>query len=35
MERLGMRYRGIEYWYEQDVATYEITAEEWRGALKS
>ncbi|HVJ54908.1 MAG TPA: GNAT family N-acetyltransferase [Aliidongia sp.] len=33
MERLGMRYRGIEYWYEQDVATYEITVEEWRAGL--
>ena len=31
MERLGMRYRGIEQWYDQDLATYEITAAEWRG----
>jgi RimJ/RimL family protein N-acetyltransferase len=30
MERLGMRYRGIEHWYELDLATYEINAAEWR-----
>jgi RimJ/RimL family protein N-acetyltransferase len=30
MERLSMRYRGIEHWYEMDLATYEITAGEWR-----
>ncbi|GGF00584.1 N-acetyltransferase [Aliidongia dinghuensis] len=30
MERLGMRYRGIERWYETDAATYEIGAAEWR-----
>jgi len=30
MKKLGMRYRGIEHWYDSDVATYEITAEEWR-----
>jgi RimJ/RimL family protein N-acetyltransferase len=30
MERLGMRYRGIEPWYGLDVATYEITVAEWR-----
>ncbi len=30
MERLGMRYRGIESWYDMDCATYEITAAEWR-----
>ena len=29
MERLGMRYRGIESWYDRDLATYEITAGEW------
>lgn len=32
MERLGMRYRGIEDWYARPVATYEITAETWRSA---
>lgn len=31
MLRLGMRYRGIERWYEHDCATYAITADEWRG----
>jgi len=30
MERLGMRFRGIEFWYDMDVATYAITADEWR-----
>jgi RimJ/RimL family protein N-acetyltransferase len=29
MKRLGMQYRGIESWYERDVATYGITSEEW------
>ena len=29
MERLGMRFRGIEHWYDMDVATYEITAADW------
>ncbi len=30
MERLGMRFRGIEFWYEMDVAAYAITADERR-----
>lgn len=30
MQRLGMRLRGIERWYEHDCATYAITADEWR-----
>jgi len=30
MERLGMRYRAIERWYDMDLATYEITAAAWR-----
>lgn len=29
MTRLGMRYRGIERWYERDTATYEITRTQW------
>ncbi|MBT9501758.1 MAG: GNAT family N-acetyltransferase [Burkholderiaceae bacterium] len=29
MERLGMRYRGVERWYESDCATYEMTRAEW------
>jgi len=29
MQRLGMRYCGIERWYESDTAVYEITREEW------
>jgi RimJ/RimL family protein N-acetyltransferase len=33
MERLGMRYRGIEPWYEMELATYEITVDEWRRPL--
>jgi hypothetical protein len=32
MEKLGMRYRGLEDWYSQKVATYAITAEEWHRA---
>jgi len=30
MERLDMRFRGIERWYDMDVATYDITAADWR-----
>jgi RimJ/RimL family protein N-acetyltransferase len=30
MKRLGMRYRGTEIWYEAEMTTYEITANEWR-----
>jgi RimJ/RimL family protein N-acetyltransferase len=29
MQRLGMRLRGIEQWYEQPLTTCEITAAEW------
>lgn len=29
MRKLGMRYRGIERWYEMELATYEITRDEW------
>lgn len=29
MLKLGMRFRGIEYWYAQKVATYEISADQW------
>jgi RimJ/RimL family protein N-acetyltransferase len=31
MERLGMRFRGIEHWYQREVATYAITEGEWAG----
>ena len=30
MKRLGMRHRGIETWYDVEMTTYEITANEWR-----
>lgn len=30
MQRLGMRYRGIEHWYEQDLLAYGIGEREWR-----
>ncbi|HEV8691043.1 MAG TPA: GNAT family N-acetyltransferase [Ideonella sp.] len=30
MQRLGMRYRGIERWYDMDAITYEMTQAEWR-----
>jgi RimJ/RimL family protein N-acetyltransferase len=29
MKKLGMRYRGIEPWYENELAVYEITQAEW------
>jgi RimJ/RimL family protein N-acetyltransferase len=29
MQRMGMRYRGLERWYDLD-AVYEITHEEWQ-----
>ena len=29
MQRLGMRYRGVERWYEMDTAVYEMTRDEW------
>lgn len=30
MQRLGMRYSGIERWYDMDCLAYEISAGEWR-----
>ncbi|WP_374567423.1 GNAT family N-acetyltransferase [Ideonella sp.] len=30
MQRLGMRYRGVERWYDMDTAVYEITDQEWQ-----
>ena len=30
MKRFGMRYRGIEIWYDAEMATSEITVDEWR-----
>ena len=30
MQRLGMRYRGVERWYDMDTAVYEITHAEWQ-----
>ena len=30
MERLGMRYRGLEEWYERPHAVFEMTRAEWR-----
>lgn len=33
MQRLGMRYRGIEPWYQMDCAVYEISANDWRAGL--
>jgi len=32
MLKLGMSYRGLEHWYAQQVATYDVTAEAWRNA---
>ena len=30
MRRLGMRLRGIEHWYEREVTTYAMSAQQWR-----
>ena len=30
MKRLAMRYRGIEIWYDKELATYETTSSEWQ-----
>jgi len=30
MVKLGMRFRGVEVWYAQKVATYGLTADQWR-----
>lgn len=32
MQRLGMRYRGEETWYDSPHAVYEMTRDEWRAA---
>ena len=29
MQRLGMRYRGLERWYDADMTTYETTRAQW------
>ncbi len=29
MKRLGMRFRGLEDWYEMPLATYQVSADEW------
>jgi RimJ/RimL family protein N-acetyltransferase len=29
MQRLGMRYKGVERWYESDCSVYEINREAW------
>jgi RimJ/RimL family protein N-acetyltransferase len=30
MERLGMRYRGLERWYGEPLATHAMSALDWR-----
>lgn len=30
MQRLGMRYRGVEHWNNMDTSVYEMTRDEWR-----
>ncbi|MEK8034587.1 GNAT family N-acetyltransferase [Ideonella sp. DXS29W] len=32
MQRLGMRYRGVEHWYDMDTSVYEMTAGDWQRA---
>jgi RimJ/RimL family protein N-acetyltransferase len=29
MKKLGMRYRGLETWYDRGMSTFEITRDEW------
>jgi RimJ/RimL family protein N-acetyltransferase len=29
MKKLGMRYRGLEHWYDHDLSAYEISRSEW------
>ena len=29
MKRLGMQFRGLETWYGKNLATYQITSDEW------
>jgi RimJ/RimL family protein N-acetyltransferase len=29
MKRLGMQFRGLETWYDKNLATYQITSDEW------
>lgn len=33
MERLGMRYKGQETWYDMNTSVYEITRAEWLGTI--
>jgi RimJ/RimL family protein N-acetyltransferase len=35
MKRLGMRYRGVEHWYEMNTAVYEMTRVEWQAQAGS
>jgi RimJ/RimL family protein N-acetyltransferase len=32
MQRLGMHYRGVQTWYGKPLATYQVTAAQWREA---
>jgi ribosomal-protein-alanine N-acetyltransferase len=34
MERLGMRFRGIEQWYDRDIAAYAIARSQWQQGHK-
>jgi RimJ/RimL family protein N-acetyltransferase len=34
MKRLGMRYRGIETWYDKELTTYATTSNEWQRRRK-
>ena len=34
MQRLGMRFRGIERWYEMDTAVYQMTRGDWDTRLQ-
>jgi RimJ/RimL family protein N-acetyltransferase len=32
MEKLGMRYKGLERWYDMDHAVYQLTRAQWRAS---
>ena len=34
MSRLGMRYRGVEVWYDKELATYATTSAEWQSRIR-
>lgn len=35
MQKLGMRYRGVERWYEMDTAVYDMTRADWEARRRA